>query len=197
MIVNLLLTLACVHLGALFLVAGIGKALTPGSLRADLRNDELLPEAVTRIVAASLPFLELGVALALVGGIEPRYPAIVAAALLVVFGTYRLALFVRRRERFDAPCGCFGRISHTSSTGSLSSDLTATGLNTVVAVLIAIFGLRDFAYSETVSWSLLSLAVAVMATIITVRSRDRLHVGFARHVSEVSASTSSASASAS
>lgn len=67
-----------------------------------------VPRRVVPIAAGVLPFVELGLAAALLANATARWAALGAAALLAVF-TSAVAYQLARGRRPD--CGCFGRLS--------------------------------------------------------------------------------------
>src|SRR5208283_2614568 len=65
----------------------------------------IVPGAMVEFLARSMPWLELLVGVLLLLGIQTRVAASVATALLAVFFTTLLVLYVRG---FQGDCGCFG-----------------------------------------------------------------------------------------
>ncbi len=73
-------------LGGVFLVAGVAKALDPGSLAASIRTYELgLPEWFVTISANALPYLEVLLGLYLLAGLFTKVSAWATNVLMVVF----------------------------------------------------------------------------------------------------------------
>ena len=65
----------------------------------------IVPGAMVEFLARSMPWLELLVGVLLLLGIQTRVAASVATALLAVFFTTLLVLYLRG---FQGDCGCFG-----------------------------------------------------------------------------------------
>ena len=90
---------------ALFLWAGLAKAFDrQGSILA-VGSYEVLPDGAIRLVAAILPWVEIGVGLLLVLGLFVRFAGIATAFLGVLF----VAAMVQAKARgLQIDCGCFG-----------------------------------------------------------------------------------------
>lgn len=85
--------------------AGIGKAFdTQGSILA-VDAYAVLPDSLVRIVAALLPWVEIGVGLLLVLGLFVRFAGIATAVLASVF---IVALSQAKARGLAIDCGCFG-----------------------------------------------------------------------------------------
>jgi uncharacterized membrane protein YphA (DoxX/SURF4 family) len=93
---------ASVGVGLVFLQAGMMKLRHRELVPGVVANYRLLPDPVVTPVAAALPFVELALAVALMGGL--RLAAPIAAGLLVLFA---LAMGINiRRGRTHIDCGC-------------------------------------------------------------------------------------------
>ena len=93
-------------LAGVFLWAAIAKLRDPWMILAmDLDNMHIMPSRMVEYVARTLPWFELALGLALVIGIKLRYVATVSSALLVVFFSVLVILYLRG---FQGDCGCFG-----------------------------------------------------------------------------------------
>ncbi len=92
-------------LGGLFLWAAAGKIADPHAFARDIANYRLVPDAMAPAMAALLPFVEVGLGLAVVLGVWTRAAAIGIAGLLAVFTVAVVAAFARG---IDVACGCFG-----------------------------------------------------------------------------------------
>jgi putative oxidoreductase len=93
-------------LAVVFLWAAIAKLRDPWMILAmDLDNMHIMPARMVEYVARTLPWFELILGLALVIGIKLRYVATVSSALLVVFFSVLVILYLRG---FQGDCGCFG-----------------------------------------------------------------------------------------
>jgi uncharacterized membrane protein YphA (DoxX/SURF4 family) len=92
-------------LAGVWLVAGGAKV---GDLAASVRAVhayDILPYAASRVVGATLPFIEIAVGLLLLVGFATRLAAAVSAGLLAMF-VAGIASAWARGLRID--CGCFG-----------------------------------------------------------------------------------------
>jgi uncharacterized membrane protein YphA (DoxX/SURF4 family) len=98
--------LARLALAVVFLWAAIAKLRDPWMLFAmELDNMKVLPDAAVEFVARTMPWFELVLGVLLVIGIQMRYVASVATAMLVVFFGVLTVLYLRG---FTGDCGCFG-----------------------------------------------------------------------------------------
>lgn len=92
-------------LALLFAVAAVGKLTAREEFYGVVRNFRLLPDGLSRLVAAVLPVVELLVAVALLVDPVAQAAALAAAALLAVFGVAIAINVIRGRTWID--CGCF------------------------------------------------------------------------------------------
>ena len=93
-------------LAAIFLWAGIAKLREPWMLFAmQLDAMHIFPDASITFFARTMPWFEVVLGVLLVVGIQMRYVASAATALLVVFFTVVTILYMRG---FQGDCGCFG-----------------------------------------------------------------------------------------
>jgi uncharacterized membrane protein YphA (DoxX/SURF4 family) len=97
----LLLRLA---LGAVFLVAAWPKLQDPAGFARSISHYHMVPEGVERLLALTLPPLELLVGLGLIFGVLDAGAAVLVFAMLVGF-TGAIASAVSRG--LDISCGCF------------------------------------------------------------------------------------------
>lgn len=98
-------TVVRIALGGLFLYAGVLKALDVRAFADDVANYQLLPGALVPVLAAALPWVEIGAGLALVVGRWSRAAALLVGALMAVFTVALVQAFARG---IDLACGCFG-----------------------------------------------------------------------------------------
>lgn len=94
-----------IAVGAVFIYAGVVKALDPAQFAADIGNYRLLPIPAGAALALYLPWLEVVCGGALVFKQMYRGALIVLAALCVVFMG---ALLSAKARGLDIACGCFG-----------------------------------------------------------------------------------------
>jgi uncharacterized membrane protein YphA (DoxX/SURF4 family) len=98
-------TLARFGLAAVWLVSGLLKAVDPDQTYVAVRAYDVLPDAGVEVVAALLPWVELGLGLLLLAGIGTRLVAVLSAALLLVFVAGVAQAWARG---LSIDCGCFG-----------------------------------------------------------------------------------------
>jgi uncharacterized membrane protein YphA (DoxX/SURF4 family) len=90
---------------ALLLWAGLSKAFDRQESILAVDAYDVLPEAGVRLVAAVLPWVEIGVAVLLVAGLFVRFAGIATAALGLMF----IAVLGQAKARgLEIDCGCFG-----------------------------------------------------------------------------------------
>jgi putative oxidoreductase len=99
-------------LAAIFMYAGISKALTPLHFAADIDNFHLVPWIMTLPLAFYLPWLEIVSGLALLLLRFDRGALLVLCVLTFVF---LFALISARIRGIDISCGCFGHATHDLS----------------------------------------------------------------------------------
>jgi uncharacterized membrane protein YphA (DoxX/SURF4 family) len=101
-----LLIVARLALAAIFLWAGIAKLREPWMLFAmQLDSMHVFPDASITFFARTMPWIEVVLGVLLIAGIQMRYVASAATALLVVFFAVVTILYLRG---FQGDCGCFG-----------------------------------------------------------------------------------------
>jgi uncharacterized membrane protein YphA (DoxX/SURF4 family) len=113
---RVLVLIARLVVGGLFIYAGALKAADPGGLIRDIWNFQLVPEPWAWWLAAYLPFLEVLAGIALITGLQRRGAHLLLGGLLVAF---LAALIVAAARGLDVNCGCFG-----SNPDGTSSSLT-------------------------------------------------------------------------
>lgn len=151
-------------LGFLFLLAGCAKLVQGRRALAEaIHALQLVPPAMGNVVAATLPWLEVGVGVVLLLGLLALWPVALAALLLCGF-TGAIAISLLRGQR-DLSCGCFG----ATATGRIGWWLVARNLALAGAAFAAMtspsiptpWGRPDFTYAFLGSAALVeSLAVA-------------------------------------
>jgi len=93
-------------LAAVFLWAAYTKLRDPWMIFAmEIDAMHVVPGAMVEPVARTMPWLELALGVLLVIGIQTRYVATVATALLLGFFSMLLFLYLKG---FQGDCGCFG-----------------------------------------------------------------------------------------
>ena len=106
-------------LGLTFLYASYNKILFPADFAKIIYGYDLFPAVLINLIAVILPFLELVLALALIGGVYPRSAVLIVNALLAAF-IILLSINVIRGHEFD--CGCFV-INNTGSAATTKVTL--------------------------------------------------------------------------
>jgi uncharacterized membrane protein YphA (DoxX/SURF4 family) len=98
--------IARLALGAVFLWAAYTKLRDPWMIFAmEIDAMHVVPSATVEPIARTMPWFELLIGVLLVIGIQTRYVASAATALLGFFFTLLLVLYLRG---FQGDCGCFG-----------------------------------------------------------------------------------------
>jgi uncharacterized membrane protein YphA (DoxX/SURF4 family) len=91
--------------GGLFVYAGWLKARAPDVFVRDIWNYRLIPEDFAFWIAATLPYLEVVVGVALIAGFQRRGAHVLIASMLMTFVAALASAWVRG---LDIACGCFG-----------------------------------------------------------------------------------------
>ncbi|WP_108251071.1 MauE/DoxX family redox-associated membrane protein [Planctomonas deserti] len=100
-------------LGGLLLLAGVSKLHDREGGLAAVQGYRLLPRVAERIVAITLPYVEILIGVPLLLGLgAPVVPAAAAVLFLVFFAALSINLLRGRRE---LDCGCFGFAGATES----------------------------------------------------------------------------------
>jgi uncharacterized membrane protein YphA (DoxX/SURF4 family) len=136
------LRLGRLSLAVVFLYAAWTKLVRPWELFAlSIDSYGLLPEGAVILIARALPWLELGLGLALLAGIQLVAVSSAVSLLLVGF----MGAMVRAWWMdLGIDCGCFG-IGQAVSPGTLMRDggLTALSLGVTVGAVAASRRIRD------------------------------------------------------
>lgn len=118
--------------GLVFVAAALPKISDPGSFATQVHHYRLVPFGLENLVAITLPWVELLVALALVLRIHARSAAVLAAALMTAF-TAAVGLAVARQ--LDIECGCFGTADATHvGTAKLLENAALLGVACLAAL---------------------------------------------------------------
>jgi hypothetical protein len=104
-------------LGAVFLVAAVGKLRNPARFEGALRGYELVPSMLSGPVAGGLVASEAFVGISLLSGLALPVGVPVAGGLLLIFA---LAVGINLRRGRDVPCGCFGSEAERISIRTLA-----------------------------------------------------------------------------
>ncbi|HSS10507.1 MAG TPA: MauE/DoxX family redox-associated membrane protein [Acidimicrobiales bacterium] len=121
-------------LAAVFAWAGLAKIADPDAAVRAVRAYKLLPEALVKLFAWGLPFVEIALAVLLFAGLATRLAGLVAAGLLAMF-IFSISSAWARDLQID--CGCFGGggAAHADAAKYLSELARDLGLLVVAAWL--------------------------------------------------------------
>ncbi|RME68542.1 MAG: DoxX family membrane protein [Verrucomicrobia bacterium] len=125
---RLIVLLARLALGGVFIYAGWMKAREPAAFIRDIWNFRVIPEPLAYWVAAFLPYLEIVTGVALIVGPRRRGAHAWAAVMLLGFSGLILSAWLRG---LDIACGCFGADASALSTSyplMLARNLLLLGL---------------------------------------------------------------------
>lgn len=122
-----------VVIAAIFIYAGVTKAIAPLRFATDMDNFHLLPWMATAPMAFYLPWLELVCGIALIISRLDRGALLLLLVLTLVFV---FALTSARFRGLDISCGCFG---HATKDLSFASHL-ALNLGIVAILLLLTWG---------------------------------------------------------
>lgn len=92
-------------LGGTLLIAGVLKVSHPYTSTAAVRAYRLLPNSLANLIGYILPWVEIGLALALILGLGIRFSAAFAGVLMMVFIIGVGSAWARG---LTIDCGCFG-----------------------------------------------------------------------------------------
>ncbi|MFN0126208.1 MAG: DoxX family protein [Verrucomicrobiales bacterium] len=115
---------------AVFIYAGVLKALDPQEFLLDVRSFQVLGDPWAAVMAVGLPWLEIVGGIALVLGGWSRSACLVLGGLLLVFAGAFLQAWARG---VDVTCGCFGKTENkTDFAQSLTIDAVLLALTALV-----------------------------------------------------------------
>ncbi|HEX6852424.1 MAG TPA: MauE/DoxX family redox-associated membrane protein [Candidatus Polarisedimenticolaceae bacterium] len=115
-----------------FLAAALPKISDVPQFAKDIAAYQLAPVWSHHLLAMTLPWIELVVALALLAGIRERAAAVVATGAMVVF---TLAVVWAWSKGLSIDCGCFGKgASEPVGASKLLQNVGLTALAAVAAV---------------------------------------------------------------
>jgi uncharacterized membrane protein YphA (DoxX/SURF4 family) len=121
-----------VGLGAVFLVAGVLKIGHADDFASQITGFQLLPAPLIAPLALLLPFLETMVGLYLIAGLFTAFAAWCAALEMAIFAGAIASAVVRG---LHTSCGCFGPSDHTmTSWPEVARDLGLALAGVVVAL---------------------------------------------------------------
>ncbi|WP_240954921.1 MauE/DoxX family redox-associated membrane protein [Rhodococcus sp. 105337] len=157
-------------LGGTLLLAGIPKLRDRDGLLTVVKGYRLLPHRMERVVAGSLPLVEVLVGTALILGIAGVWAASGAALLFAAFAFGLTANLARGRRDLD--CGCFAFSAHeVPRIGWFRAASFA-----VAALVLAATGSAEIAPLERLIGAASGLLV-VLAVVAVVQIKAVVHVG--------------------
>jgi hypothetical protein len=119
--------------GLVFLTAAVPKLLGKAEFERAVGSYGLLPARLVRPMAHSLPLLELGLGVGLLGGLFVMPLELLASALLIAFSVAVAANLVRGR---DIDCGCRGTVSPRHiGWGLVASDVALANAGIIAALV--------------------------------------------------------------
>ena len=93
-----------ISLGAVFVLASLGKIIDPHTFASDVYSYAILPEALVPLFAATIPWMEFSAGLLLMLDIKAQSCALIINAMLVMFIA---AILVALASGVEIACGCF------------------------------------------------------------------------------------------
>jgi uncharacterized membrane protein YphA (DoxX/SURF4 family) len=128
----------------MFIYASVHKIADPAAFAASIRNYLILPAAWSNVAALTLPWIEIGVGVFLILGIQTKPSALITTAMLAVF----LAAIIRAYAiGLNIDCGCFSSGSEVSEPIGLYHIVRDSAL-VIVSALILWFDRGDFSISS-------------------------------------------------
>ncbi|HZP59943.1 MAG TPA: MauE/DoxX family redox-associated membrane protein [Opitutaceae bacterium] len=118
---NMLARVLRIFLGALFVVAGVLKALDPANFAADIDHYRLLPYFALAPLALYLPWLEIICGLAMIASCHFRRSALILLLAMTVIFTGAVVSALLRH--LDITCGCFGAASALPLSFALARNI--------------------------------------------------------------------------
>jgi putative oxidoreductase len=94
-----------IAIGLVFLAAALAKIGDASTFARQIHHFRLVPFGFENLLAITLPWIELVLALAILTGVQPRAGSMVATGLMGLFVVVVAAALARG---LDIECGCFG-----------------------------------------------------------------------------------------
>jgi putative oxidoreductase len=91
-------------IGALFILASVGKIIDPEKFLSKIREYTLLPMWLEPLFAYTMPWIEFSIGLLLIADLYVKSAALMAIASL---GAFIFAIIVQISRGVDMTCGCF------------------------------------------------------------------------------------------
>lgn len=124
-------------LGAIFIVAAVGKLPQGAEFVDEVTGRGLLPNSWARAYGSILPWLELAVGIALVVGFRSRYASGVSLLMIIGFLVANGTALYRSEPNPD--CACFGDILVMGTGDALVIDIVIMAMS-----LLILFHRRQF-----------------------------------------------------
>ena len=155
-------------LGGTLLLAGIPKLRDRDGLLTVVKGYRLLPDRMERVVAGSLPLVEVLVGTALILGIAGVWAASGAALLFSAF-TFGLTVNLARGRR-DLDCGCFAFSAHEVPRIGWFHAVRAASFAVAALVLAATHPSGIAPLEQLIGASAGLLIVLVVVAVVQIRS---------------------------
>jgi uncharacterized membrane protein YphA (DoxX/SURF4 family) len=140
-----------VILGAVFLLAGVSKALDMNAFAGEINAYQMMPSTLVSPLSIALPLVEILLGVYLLLGLMQRWAAVASGVLLLIF----IAAMTQAMARgLTLDCGCFG------NTLGLSAFRDSVSVGTII---------RD------VIWLLLAVHLFFIPGIWTIDALRRKH----------------------
>ena len=124
------------YLGYVFIAACLHKIAHPGSFALDVATYDILPLALTNLMAIILPWMELFAGVMLFIGFRARAAALMVLGMMLIF---IVALALALHAGLDMSCGCFASQAATGedpiSYKTVLRDLGWLALSVYVVLL--------------------------------------------------------------
>lgn len=170
----MLWTMIAAAVGGVLLLAGVPKVRDREGLLRVVRGYRLLPAPLERLVAATLPSVEIALGVALIAGFAPRIAAAVAAVLFAGFCVGLTVNLLRGRRELDCGCFAFGNEGEAPRIGWFHA-VRAAALAVVAGALAATTS-SDPTPAEHVL-AVAGVLVALAAIVAALQLRSVVHLG--------------------
>lgn len=118
-----LLRLSGYLLAAMFLYAGINKAIDPTAFMHQMQESPLIPDGLIPIIAYGLPLTEILLAVAIFFGLYPAISFQLACSIMLFFTVYLIML---KTLYTKAPCACGGILGSLDYPAHIAFNIVFT-----------------------------------------------------------------------
>jgi hypothetical protein len=161
---TVIVTLALVHLGIVFTVAGTLKLVEREAFGESLRLHGLLSPVGIRAAGRGLPPFEILLGAWLLSGAASRAAVLVAVSVFGIFLIYRAGVY--RVRRSDIPCGCYGAARAAASVGA-AAEVSSLIVNAGVALAVfAVAPDRSFLYGGRAALTVVVLVFVALCSAL-------------------------------